>query len=125
MYANTHDDLNLNRHARTGLPRACSPGTAAALGLVWGVYAVRGGWTGIVSPIAQSAVYLALGVITVRSRRAKVAIVRSVQRFTINPLMRLLLSIGVNPLGLAILETRGRASGRPRRRPVGNGARTA
>jgi F420H(2)-dependent quinone reductase len=43
------------------------------------------------------------------------------QRFTINPLMRLLLRIGVNPLGVAILETRGRRSGQPRRTPVGNG----
>lgn len=35
--------------------------------------------------------------------------------------MRLLLHVGLNPLGLAILETRGRVSGRPRRIPVGNG----
>jgi len=35
--------------------------------------------------------------------------------------MRALLAIGLNPLGLAILETRGRNSGRPRRTPVGNG----
>lgn len=121
MHANMYDRLNLNRGPRTGVPRGLLAGTAAALALVWGMYAVRGGWPGIVSPIAQSAIYVALGVITVRSRRAKVAIVRSVQRFTINPLMRLLLSIGVNPLGLAILKTRGRASGRPRRTPVGNG----
>ena len=35
--------------------------------------------------------------------------------------MRLLLAIGVNPFGLAILETRGHASGKIRRVPVGNG----
>jgi deazaflavin-dependent oxidoreductase (nitroreductase family) len=44
-----------------------------------------------------------------------------VQRYTINPLMRLLLAVGVNPLGVAILETRGHASGKTRRVPVGNG----
>ncbi|WP_374206009.1 nitroreductase/quinone reductase family protein [Gordonia zhenghanii] len=35
--------------------------------------------------------------------------------------MRGLLAIGLNPLGLAIVETRGRRSGRLRRIPVGNG----
>ena len=48
-------------------------------------------------------------------------LVRTVQRYTINPLMRLLLAAGINPLGLAILETRGHASGKTRRVPVGNG----
>jgi deazaflavin-dependent oxidoreductase (nitroreductase family) len=38
-----------------------------------------------------------------------------------NPLMRLLLAIGISPFGLAILETRGHASGKTRRVPVGNG----
>jgi deazaflavin-dependent oxidoreductase (nitroreductase family) len=113
--------LDLNRHDRTGVPRGLLAGLAAALGLAWGTYAIRGGWPGIVSPIAQSVVYLALGAVTIRSRRAKVAIVRTVQRFTLNPLMRLLISIGVNPFGLAILETRGRTSGRQRQTPVGNG----
>jgi len=39
----------------------------------------------------------------------------------LNPLFRMLLLIGVNPYGLAILETRGRVSGKIRRVPVGNG----
>jgi deazaflavin-dependent oxidoreductase (nitroreductase family) len=124
MNATTLDDARGERVARRawrGLPRGLLAGTAAALGLVWGMYAIWGG--GAISPIVQSAIYLALGVITVRSRRAKIAIVRSVQRFTINPLMRLALWIGVNPLGLAILETRGHRSGRLRRTPVGNGRR--
>lgn len=97
-------------------------GTAAALALCWGLFAVDpGGRPGIASPIAQSAIYLTLLAITAKSRRAKVALVRVVQRLTVNPLMRLLLRLGVNPLGLAILETHGRRSGRPRRTPVGNG----
>jgi deazaflavin-dependent oxidoreductase (nitroreductase family) len=76
---------------------------------------------GIVSPLVQSSVYLALAAVTAFSRQTKVALVRTVQRWTVNPLMRLLLAIGLNPLGLAILETRGRVTGRPRRTPVGNG----
>jgi deazaflavin-dependent oxidoreductase (nitroreductase family) len=104
------------------LPRGLLIGTAAALTLTWGLFALNpGAWPGVVSPVAQSAVYLGLLVITARSRRAKVLIVRTLQRWTINPVMRLLLAVGVNPLGLAILETRGRVSAAPRRTPVGNG----
>lgn len=96
-------------------------GLVIALGLIWGVRALTHG--GYLSPVIQSVVYLALAVVTARSRRAKVLIVRTVQRYTLNPLMRLLLRVGVNPLGLAILETTGHRSGRSRRVPVGNGRR--
>ncbi|MEV0278758.1 nitroreductase/quinone reductase family protein [Streptomyces sp. NPDC050610] len=41
----------------------------------------------------------------------------------INPPIRLLLRMGLMPLGYALLETRGRSSGRPRTTPVGNGRR--
>jgi deazaflavin-dependent oxidoreductase (nitroreductase family) len=60
-------------------------------------------------------------VVTVRSRRVKVLLVRAVQHWVINPLLRALLATGINPLGLALLETRGRRTGLPRRVPVGNG----
>jgi deazaflavin-dependent oxidoreductase (nitroreductase family) len=104
------------------LPRGLVAGTAAAIVLAWGLFVLNTrAWPGIVGPIGQTAIYLANLVLTARSRRVKVLIVRTFQRWTINPLMRLLLSIGINPLGLAILETRGRVSGRPRRTPVGNG----
>ena len=42
-------------------------------------------------------------------------------RFSINPLMRTLAAIGLLPPMMAILETTGRKSGKPRRTPVGNG----
>ncbi len=107
-------------YKRMTLPRGLVAGTVAALALTWGLFLlVPGG--GIVSPLVQSGVYVALLVLTARSRRVKVLIVRTFQRWTINPLVRLLLAIGLNPLGLAILETRGRVSGKPRRTPVGNG----
>lgn len=102
------------------VPRGLIAGTAAALALVWGIFAIDPG-QGIAPPIVLSAIYVALLAVTARSRRAKVLIVRTFQRWTINPLMRALLAMGLNPLGLAILETRGRVSGRPRRTPVGNG----
>ena len=102
------------------IPRGLITGTAAALALVWGIFAIDPG-QGITFPIVLSAIYVALFAVTARSRRVKILIVRTFQRWTINPLMRALLAIGLNPLGLAILETRGRVSGRPRRTPVGNG----
>jgi deazaflavin-dependent oxidoreductase (nitroreductase family) len=102
------------------LPRGMLAGAAAGLALVWAIYLIAPGHD-LTSAIVQSALYLALVAITARSRRAKVAIVRTFQRWTINPLLRALLAIGLNPLGLAVLETRGRATGRPRRTPVGNG----
>jgi len=110
----------MNPYDRMKLPRGLVTGTAAALALVWGIFAISPG-RGITAPLVQSAIYVVLLVVTARSPRLKVLIVRTFQRWTINPLMRALLAIGLNPLGLAILETRGRNSGRPRRTPVGNG----
>ncbi len=106
--------------ARWSLPRGLVAGTLAALALVWGPYVLIAG-SNRISALVQTAVYAGLLVLTVRSRRVKVLVVRAFQRWTINPLMRLLLTIGINPLGLAILETRGRNSGKLRRVPVGNG----
>lgn len=101
-------------------PRGLVAGTLAALALVWGLYAIGlGGSAG--SAVVQTVVYLGLFALTSSSRRLKVGLVRAVQRFAVNPLMRVLLAIGINPLGLAILETRGRRSGRLRQVPVGNG----
>lgn len=104
----------------TAVPRGLVAGTLAATGLVWGVYAVDPDRS-LVSSIVQTLVVVELLVLTVASRRAKVLLVRTLQRWAINPLMRGALAIGVNPLGLAVLETRGRRSGQLRRVPVGNG----
>jgi len=97
-------------------------GTAAALALAWGLFALNP-CSSLAVPVAQTAVYLLLFGLTVRSRGVKVRLVRGFQRWVVNPVVRLLYAIGLNPLGLAILETRGRRSGRPRRVPVGNGRR--
>ena len=102
------------------MPRGLIAGTLVAAALVWGLYAISPG-ASLLSALVQSGIYLGLLVLTICSRRAKVLLVRTFQRYTINPLMRLLLAVGVNPLGVAILETRGRASGKTRRVPVGNG----
>jgi deazaflavin-dependent oxidoreductase (nitroreductase family) len=112
----------MKKYVRMAVPRGLVVGTAAAIALAWGLFALNtDAWPGLVGAIAQTALFLANLVLTARSRRVKVLIVRTLQRWTINPLVRLLLGIGINPLGLAILETRGRVSGQPRRTPVGNG----
>ena len=48
-------------------------------------------------------------------------IVRVLQKYMLNPPIKLLLAIGVAPPGYALLETTGRKTGKPRRTPVGNG----
>lgn len=101
------------------VPRGLVTGTAAALALVWIPYAISPG--GLTGPLVQSGVYVGLFALTAGNSRVKILLVRTVQRWTINPLMRALLALGLNPLGLAILETRGRVTGLPRRTPVGNG----
>jgi deazaflavin-dependent oxidoreductase (nitroreductase family) len=106
--------------SRFSVPRGLIAGTLAAAALVWGPYALIPG-SSLLSAQVQTGIYLGLLVLTICSRRAKVLLVRALQRYTLNPLMRLLLAVGVNPFGLAILETRGHASGKTRRVPVGNG----
>ena len=108
------------RGSGLSVPRGLIAGTLVAVALVWGPYAVIP-HSSRLSALVQSGIYLSLLVLTICSRRAKVLLVRTVQRYTLNPLMRLLLTVGVNPFGLAILETRGHASGKTRRVPVGNG----
>jgi len=105
---------------RFSVPRGLLAGTLVAAALVWGPYLLIPR-SSLLSAQVQTGIYLGLLLLTICSRRAKVLVVRILQRYTINPLFRLLLQIGVNPFGLAILETRGHASGKIRRVPVGNG----
>ncbi len=114
------DSIAVRPRPRFSVPRGLITGTLAAVGLVWGLYVISPG-ASLLSAQLQTGIYLGLLLLTTVSRRAKVLIFQTVQRYTLNPLMRLLLAAGLNPLGLAILETRGHASGRVRRVPVGNG----
>lgn len=112
----------MKQYDRMKLPRGLLVGTVAALALAWSMFALTNhSRSGLASPVVQSGLYLANLVLTWRSRRAKVLVVRIVQRWVINPLVRALFAIGLNPLGLAVLETRGRVTGLSRRTPVGNG----
>jgi deazaflavin-dependent oxidoreductase (nitroreductase family) len=107
--------------SRFSVPRGLITGTTAMLAvLVWGPYLLIP-HSSLRSAQIQTGAYLALLLLTICSRRAKVLLVRTLQRYTLNPLFRLLLTIGVNPFGLAILETRGHRTGKTRRVPVGNG----
>jgi deazaflavin-dependent oxidoreductase (nitroreductase family) len=106
--------------SRFSVPRGLIAGTLAATALVWGQYALIPGSSRL-SALVQSGIFVGLILLTVCSRRAKVLLIRMLQRYFLNPLFRLLLLVGVNPYGLAILETRGRVSGKIRRVPVGNG----
>ena len=48
-------------------------------------------------------------------------VVRFLQKYFLNPPIKLLFAIGIAPPGYALLETTGRRSGKSRRTPVGNG----
>jgi deazaflavin-dependent oxidoreductase (nitroreductase family) len=115
--ASTSTSTTARPRSRLSVPRGLITGTLAATALTWGLYEIQPG-ASLLSARVQTGIYLALLLLTIFSRRAKVRLVRTFQRYTLNPLFRLLLAIGVNPLGLAILETRGRVTGKIRRVPV-------
>jgi deazaflavin-dependent oxidoreductase (nitroreductase family) len=48
-------------------------------------------------------------------------IVHTLQKYLLNPPIKLLFALGLAAPGYALLETTGRRSGKPRRTPVGNG----
>lgn len=97
-------------------------GSIAFAAIGWVVYGVdTDAWPGIAGPIAGTAVAALNLVVTVVSPRAKVAVVRRVQRHFVNPVVRSLHRLGINPLGVALLETTGRTTGLPRVTPVGVG----
>ncbi len=48
-------------------------------------------------------------------------IVHALQKYVLNPPVKLLFAIGLVPPGYALLETMGRRTGKPRRTPVGDG----
>jgi deazaflavin-dependent oxidoreductase (nitroreductase family) len=111
----------LSPRSRFSVPRGLIAGTLAMIFvLVWAPYLIIPR-SSLLSAQVQTGVYVGLLLLTICSRRAKVLVVRTLQRYTLNPLFRLMLAIGVNPFGLAILETRGHLSGKVRRVPVGNG----
>jgi deazaflavin-dependent oxidoreductase (nitroreductase family) len=112
--------LTARLSSRFSVPRGMIVGVLFVLALTWGLYAIQPGGS-ILSAEVQTGIYLGLLVLTICSRRAKVLVIRTFQRYTLNPLFRLLLAISINPLGLAILETHGHRSGKIRRNPVGNG----
>ena len=87
----------------------------------WLVWLVRGDRGDLVS---ASVVTVLLGANMALARRSSVpkrVVVRAVQKYLLNPPVRVLVHLGVLPLGFALIETTGRVSGRPRRVPVGNG----
>jgi len=96
--------------------------TLAVTGAVWAWWLIDPtAPRGPALPTTLSAVLAANVALTLGSVRLKRAVVTPVQRYLINPPIRLLLRLGVMPLGYALLETRGRVTGLPRTTPVGNG----
>ena len=118
--AAAQQSVTVRPRSRFSAPRGMIAGTLIAIALSWALFEILPG-SSLLSTQVQTGIFLGLLVLTICSRRAKVLVARTFQRCVLNPLMRLLLSVGLNPLGLAILETRGHRSGKTRRVPVGNG----
>jgi deazaflavin-dependent oxidoreductase (nitroreductase family) len=89
--------------------------------LNWIVWFVTPHGDGVPSAVWWSLFLVVLVGLTAASPSLKRRLVRFVQRWIVNPPVRVLLAIGVLPLGFALIETTGRRSGKPRRTPVGNG----
>jgi len=116
----TQQNATARPRSRCSVPRGLTVGTLIAIALTWGLFEIVPG-SSLLSARIQTGLFLGLLLLTICSRRAKVLVARTFQRCVLNPLMRLLLRVGLNPLGLAILETRGHRTGKTRRVPVGNG----
>jgi deazaflavin-dependent oxidoreductase (nitroreductase family) len=101
------------------IPRGLAVGTLAAAAIVWGLFLLQPG--AVWQPLAQTGAYVALFVLTWTRPGIKVLLVRRLQRWVVNPVVRAGFVVGLNPFGVALLETRGRVSGQPHRTPVGNG----
>lgn len=96
-------------------------GIAAIVLLVLQVVQVWLGWSGATTAWVYAIVLPVNLALTLAFPPGKAAVVRFIQRWVINPPVRLLLHLGVMPLGYALLETTGRRSGKLRRTPVGKG----
>ena len=48
-------------------------------------------------------------------------LIHALQKYVLNPPIKLLFALGIVPPGYVLLETIGRTTGRPRRNPVGDG----
>ena len=108
--------MNWDRH------RAVVTGSIAAAALTWALWKVDP--TASSSPLQPAVITVALIAnigLTIALPRRKRALVAVVQRYLLNPVVRLLFRIGIVPFGYALLETRGRTTGLPRCTPVGNG----
>jgi deazaflavin-dependent oxidoreductase (nitroreductase family) len=85
------------------------------------------GWIGwllngrLTAPVVTTVVLAANLAVTRLSPALKGRAVRLFQKCVLNPPIRVLLLLGVLPVGYALIETTGRVSGKNRRTPVGNG----
>jgi deazaflavin-dependent oxidoreductase (nitroreductase family) len=107
------------RHRRRRTPRLtlASIALAAPSWLTWAF----NGHRGLTTAVVTSAILSVNLFVTPRWPWLKLLAVRPFQRYVLNPTIRALLALGIVPLGMAVLETTGRKSGRPRRTPVGEG----
>lgn len=90
--------------------------------LIWALFALDpDAWPGLTGAVAMTGLLAVNLMVTAFLPTAKVQVVCQVQRRLINPLVRHLYRLGINPLGIVLLETTGARTGQPRATPVGAG----
>ncbi|MFE3195062.1 nitroreductase/quinone reductase family protein [Nocardia sp. NPDC059240] len=102
--------------------RMALTGTTASVALVWIWWILDP--SAPASPLVPGIATLVLAAnipLTVARPDVKRALVAAIQRFALNPMIRLMFRIGFVPFGYALLETTGRRTGRTHVVPVGNG----
>jgi deazaflavin-dependent oxidoreductase (nitroreductase family) len=112
-------------HTTAPVPRrSASPRLVLASGAVaapgWIIWLATGRGADLLVAVATSMVLGANAVVTRFGPSRKRSAVRILQKYLLNPPIRVLVSLGALPLGYAVLETTGRISGQPRRVPVGS-----
>lgn len=100
--------------------RASALGGLGVGSLTWLTWLLdRDAWPGVALPVAVTALAVLNVALTSLRPDLKVAAVRTLQRCAVNPVVHALARVGINPLGVTLLRTRGRRSGLWRTTPVG------
>ncbi|MHB8463725.1 MAG: nitroreductase/quinone reductase family protein [Acidimicrobiales bacterium] len=110
----------MDQHERSHRPRLLVASVVlAAPG--WLVWLLHGRVADLGAPVATTLILVAGAALTWLNPELKGRAVRLFQKYILNPPIRVLLLLGVLPVGYALIETTGRVSGQRRRTPVGNG----